>query len=342
MHAKKRSKKDADVRFVTQQVGPFKTIIESIKDLLQDVNIQFVAEGDPECDVPGVYINAMDSSHIALVYLTFPAEDIAQMGEFVCKKSVCAGIELPLLARVLKTFSEGEHITVELHDNSDTIMVSAHNDNKEILKQAQLNLLDIDADDMQVPSDFYEFANVLAIKSSDFQKMVKDVSAAEGEHLYLGMQDGKFIIGSKSDRMDYWQEFKQKQVTETDDGDGDGDDGSSEPPTKKRKIDKSDTMHWRVAGNPKHLHDMRRCNIYPLRYLLQIIKASSISEEVIIYLKEKQPLLLEWRAPALGVLRFCLAPQVDEDGDAEDEAEDATAYDADAEDEDMGPAPPEE
>lgn len=311
----KAKKKESDVRFVTRQVGQIKTIIESIKDLLQDVNIQFVSPGDPDCDVPGVYINAMDSSHIALVYLSFPKDDIEQMGEFVCKKSVCAGVELPTLARALKTFSEGEEVVMELNDNSDTIMVKAHNENKEVLKEAEISLLDIDADDIQVPSEFYEFANVLAIKSSDFQKMIKDVSASDGEHLYLGMQGGKFIIGSKGDTMKYRQVFKQKQVSEV------SEESSLEPPNKKRKTDKSAGPQWR-ATNPDKLHDMKRCNIYPLRYLLQIIKASSISEEVTIYLKEKQPLLLEWRIPALGVLRFVLCPQVMDDEDEPEKGKD--------------------
>jgi len=80
-----------------------KKIVEAIKDLVTDVNI--------DCQPTGISLQAMDSSHVALVALTLSSEGFEK---FRCDKPMTLGLNIGNLSKVMK-----------LGENDDTITLKA-------------------------------------------------------------------------------------------------------------------------------------------------------------------------------------------------------------------------
>lgn len=84
----------------------FKKLIESIKDLVTDINL--------EVNQTGISLQAMDSSHVALVTLQLSAEGFE---EYRCDKSMTLGISVNNLSKIMKCGG-----------NDDSIILSAEED----------------------------------------------------------------------------------------------------------------------------------------------------------------------------------------------------------------------
>lgn len=69
----------------------FKKIIEALKDLVTDVNF--------ECSHEGISLQAMDSSHVALVTLFLRADSFQG---YTCQQSLNLGVSMANLAKVIK------------------------------------------------------------------------------------------------------------------------------------------------------------------------------------------------------------------------------------------------
>jgi proliferating cell nuclear antigen len=80
-----------------------KKIVEAIKDLVTDVNI--------DCSPTGLSLQAMDSSHVALVALSLSSEGFEK---FRCDKTMTLGLNIGNLSKVMK-----------LGENDDTIILKA-------------------------------------------------------------------------------------------------------------------------------------------------------------------------------------------------------------------------
>ena len=72
-------------RFVirTVQASAFRTLIEALKEILTDVNI--------EIDSSGMKIIAMDTSHVALIHMKLLAKNFEK---YYCPKPVVCGISM--------------------------------------------------------------------------------------------------------------------------------------------------------------------------------------------------------------------------------------------------------
>ena len=85
--------------------GTFKKIIEAIKDLVTDVNIDATPQG--------LSLQAMDSSHVALVSLTLTC---AGFESYKVDRAMTLGISVSNLAKVLKLSSNEDSITMKAEE----------------------------------------------------------------------------------------------------------------------------------------------------------------------------------------------------------------------------------
>ena len=83
-----------------------KKLIDAIKDLVSDINLDISAIG--------ISLQAMDSSHVALVTLNLSAEGFE---EYRCDKSMTLGISVNNLSKIMKCGG-----------NDDSIILSAEED----------------------------------------------------------------------------------------------------------------------------------------------------------------------------------------------------------------------
>ena len=63
----------------TSQVPQIKIAFDTIKEIIQDVNIHFISDREPNA---GVLLTAMDASHCALVHFRMDKAEIEKMGKY--------------------------------------------------------------------------------------------------------------------------------------------------------------------------------------------------------------------------------------------------------------------
>ena len=99
----------------------FKKIIEAIKDLVTDANF--------DCSSSGFSMQAMDSSHVALVALLLRSEGFEH---YRCDRNISMGVNLNNMSKMLKCAGNDDIITIKADDGSDTITLMFETPSKKI------------------------------------------------------------------------------------------------------------------------------------------------------------------------------------------------------------------
>jgi len=87
-----------------------KQIIEAIKDLVQDANI--------DCSEEELSIQSMDSSHVALVAVSLQSNIF---DHFRCDRSINLGFNSANMAKILKIAANDDIITLKAEDDGDAL-----------------------------------------------------------------------------------------------------------------------------------------------------------------------------------------------------------------------------
>jgi proliferating cell nuclear antigen len=158
------NKHDTEKKFIckTVQSNAIKTLIEALKDILNDVNFR-ISEN-------GIQILSVDPNKCAIVHLNLNADHFeyyeCQKTEFrigVCTKSLFV---------LLKTLGTNDVITLFVNQNDVTrLHIVIENKDKNIKDISKLKLLDIDEAEYRIPE--MRFDSVIKMPSGDFQKICK-------------------------------------------------------------------------------------------------------------------------------------------------------------------------
>ena len=155
---------DSMLHFRTVQSGALKTLFEVLKDILNDVNFVFTKEG--------IKLVAMDSSHVALVYLFLEAENFEP---YVCDKEYTLGMNMLNMYKILRVIGTNDVLDLTLEDETEvTLNIQVTNAKKKTKTKFKVKLLDID-DDMLDPPDL-KMTSVTPMLSVDFQKFGRDMA----------------------------------------------------------------------------------------------------------------------------------------------------------------------
>lgn len=87
-----------------------KKVLESIKDLVNDANF--------DCSATGFSLQAMDSSHVALVTLLLRSEGFEH---YRCDRNLTMGMNMGNMAKMLKCAGNDDIITIKADDGTDTV-----------------------------------------------------------------------------------------------------------------------------------------------------------------------------------------------------------------------------
>lgn len=99
-----------------------KKVLESIKDLVKDANF--------DCSSTGFSLQAMDSSHVALVALLLRSEGFEH---YRCDCNRTMGINLENMAKALKCSGNDDIITLKTDDGTDMLTLMFENPCKLLL-----------------------------------------------------------------------------------------------------------------------------------------------------------------------------------------------------------------
>tara|TARA_B100001094_G_C18153829_1_gene785261 strand:+ start:853 stop:1653 length:801 start_codon:yes stop_codon:yes gene_type:complete len=155
---------DYDIYIKTIQSSPFRCLIEALKEILTDANI--------EIDSSGIKIVAIDTSHTVLVHLKL---DASNFEIFHCKEKRQLGINMLNFYKFIKIISNNDTLSLYIDkQNYNNLGIKVENGDKNSLTKFSLKLLDITDDKISIPA--IEFESVITMSSSDFQKLCRDMN----------------------------------------------------------------------------------------------------------------------------------------------------------------------
>eukprot|EP00899_Mesostigma_viride_P000433 jgi/Mesvir1/10390/Mv10588-RA.1 len=152
------------MEFRTVQGSSIKLLVESLKELTNDVNVFF--------DQSGVRIVSFDMSHCALFHAFMDADKIE---EYRCNKQYTVGISLVNLFKLIKNVSVNDEMELRLRDEAlDVMDITITNRVKNTKWSYTMKLMDIDEDLIEIPEK--EYMTCITMVSSEFQKICRDLA----------------------------------------------------------------------------------------------------------------------------------------------------------------------
>lgn len=140
----------------------FKQVIDSIKDLVQDANI--------DCSEEEISIQAMDSSHVSLVHVTIRSEGF---DHYRCDRGISLGFNSASMSKILKCSGNDDIITLKAEDTADALTLMFESPSQERIADFELKLMDIDSEPLGIPDTNYKCT--VRMPSGEFQRIIRDL-----------------------------------------------------------------------------------------------------------------------------------------------------------------------
>ena len=173
----------------TVQSAAFRTLIEALKDILTDANIEF--------DSTGMKILAVDDTHTVLTYLKLES---SRFETFYCPSKQVLGINMINFFKLIKTISNNDHLTLFLQaNNPNKLGIRADNAEKGTTNTWMMKLYDIRMETMEFPN--ITFTSVIHMPSLDFQKICRDFNQL-AERLEITSSNADLIFRCMGDFVD--------------------------------------------------------------------------------------------------------------------------------------------
>jgi proliferating cell nuclear antigen len=146
----------------TVQSGAFRTLIEGLKEILVEANIEF--------DKNGIRIIDVDETHVVLTYLKLEAKNFEY---FYCPNQYILGVNMIYLFKLIKTLSNTDSLTLFLPaSNPNRLGIKAENAEKNTVNTWHMKLFDANVTRIDVPNT--QFTTIINMPSTDFQKICRD------------------------------------------------------------------------------------------------------------------------------------------------------------------------
>ena len=142
--------------------GIFKRVVEAIKDLVTDVNIDVSGQG--------LSIQAMDSSHVALVALQMPADGFE---EYRCDVPMRLGISIGNLSKVLKLGGHDDSLTLQSQQDSAVLRLSFQGSTSDKETHFNMNLMTLESEHLSIPDG--DFGSTVTLNASEFSKVCREL-----------------------------------------------------------------------------------------------------------------------------------------------------------------------
>ncbi|KAF9262221.1 proliferating cell nuclear antigen [Marasmius fiardii PR-910] len=232
----------------------FKKTFEIVKDIVSDTNIA--------CEEDGVHVQAMDSSHVALICVHLKDEFFKA---YRCDRSVALGLSIPSFFKLLKAAKDDDRVSLSVEDEEgDGLKVVYEGKKSSRVSSYIINLLTIDGDDLRIPPQNYTAKVVMS--SVEFAGIVKDLMAVHenvvvdlsktGFRLQASGLQAKGEVWVKSDVPVKAVSGEGEVDDDDDDEDGDGhktlveEDDQEPPKIKKRRLRELTNTHTQSRSSP--------------------------------------------------------------------------------------------
>lgn len=251
-----------------------KKIVESIKDLVTDAPF--------DCSENAMCLQAMDSSHVALVSLKL---EVGLFDTYRCDRTINLGISLKNMSNALKCANNDDGCMIKYEENEgDSITFTFTDTKRDKTQDVTVKMMDIDGEHLGIPDQ--DYAVVCEMPAAEFQKTCKDLAM---------FSDSLNITATKSGIV-----FSGK-------GDSGGINVTYAP--NSNADDEKESVSLEV-NEPVNVN-------FSIKYMNSFTKATTLSPRVRISLSNDVPIVIEYPIEEAGYLRFYLAPKIDDEDNME-------------------------
>lgn len=247
----------------------FKNLIGVLKELVVDCVLQ--------CKPNGLFLQAMDASHVALC--TLHLKD-SGFDSYTCDSAFEIGLHLPSLDCILRCIKKDDVLHLQAEPETDALRVDFTNTNTAKQSHYSLKLMTIDTE--QIGLGDIEYDTRITMHSSSFSEMCKNTQLL-GDTCTLTCTSNTLTMDVNGD-MGTGQIVLQHDIE------------YSNEDCKKDCV----CIDTSVS-----------CTLnFSLKYLTVFSKAMSLSSEVILCMHDDKPLQVQYSMQNIGELCFYVAPKI--------------------------------
>jgi len=270
-----------------------------MKDLVNEANF--------DTSKQGLQLQAMDSSHVALVSMMIQENGFES---FRCEKNMALGINLGSLSKILKCSGNDDKLTLCAEQNEDRLGLKFESAKKDRESSFDLKLMQIEGDSLGIPET--DYMAEITMSSNEFQRICRDLTIL-GETVTINVDKDEVSFSSsgdigkgdirikKSSGVDKSSKKKKSNKKSVKNEDGENDDDENNETAVDSNSDIEITL-------------VEPCQLtFALRYLNLFSKATTLTDKVILKLHHESPLVVSYEINDVGYIRYYLAPKIEED-----------------------------
>ena len=145
------------------QALTFKKLIEALKDLVTEVNL----EASPE----GLFVQAMDASHVALISLFLHREGFEH---YECERDQSIGVSMNNLSKIIKCAENDDSIVFRVDRNASQLQLIFEGKKEDKISEFNLNLLTLDSEHLAIPED--EYSCIVNLSTNELAGICRELS----------------------------------------------------------------------------------------------------------------------------------------------------------------------
>ena len=254
----------------TVQIAPFRTLMTALKDILLETNITFKKDG--------IRIVNMDKSHTMMAHLFLGAENFEH---YECHmEKIIIGVNMFHLFKLINSIDNDDTLTlyIEKKDYNDGIVsflgLKFENGDIKQCKTQKLRLIEPEPEEYLEPNVVL-FSSVINLPSSDFQKIIRDMSCIS-EKLEIKSVGNELIFRCSG-------QFATAEI---------------------RRVETDGSMEF----IQKQDYNKITQGEFSLKNLGYFIKCTNLCSQIEMYLENDRPLVVKYYVASLGEIKLCLAP----------------------------------
>lgn len=270
------------VELRTTKSSVIKQLIENLQSLFNEVNFVFLPNSEDDegnKKTGGLMIKEVNKFRTLLVYTKLEADMFESYKYNSDKEYINIGINLSYLSKCLKCMANYDSLTMAIdEDEQDCLILSLENaKDKKVIK---LNLMDLQFKPFNVeavPASY--MCNMI---STDFHKYCKDLSLVS-DKMEIKCNGNKLCLSGKGEIGDIDYEILPSENGLT------------------------------IVRDEEEEEDIIVQGMFELKYLTIFTKCSSFSNLFTIFLKNDNPLILQYNVDGLGEIKFVLSQSKSQD-----------------------------
>jgi len=286
------------LELTTVQTGPFKILIEGLKDYLLDCNMELIPYHNEDGTVnpaAGLKILALNHKEGMLIHVKLNANEF---NRFYCRERQILGINMQVLHKIIRSINNNDVLTIRRYTSTyERTQINVVIENLERVQKSKyiIQLMDVNCDIIEMKSA--KFDAVIVMSSVDFQKACRDLNGIDTKYIEIVLTDSVLQLNGDGGLAVGSSEFHDTKLPSS---------GISIRKTEKDPDDSDnsnelDTSSLLIRGK------------YDIKNLMLFTKCTNLCSRIEIYLKNDFPLLIKYTVASLGYTHLVLSPIMEDE-----------------------------